>query len=402
MMASQDRDYVRELARQAYALATSEEYERRRRRWRDVNALRKPDRSPVWCKPIDCWGELLPEGELRCQGPLRNIERQLRQWLIKHEIGDDSLIPLSWPVAAAIRAEGLPWGVEIRRVKPADVGGAWAFDPPVKDEADLDRLRLPVMVHEAAESQRRLEFMGELVGDIFPVQLTAAVPYVPSLGNLAAEIVGLDNMMLLLAMNPDMMHRLMAHLQRGVTTVMEQVEAMGLLTENNAEEMYCSDSIRRTPPGQPLRISDLWGHAESQMFELVSPAMWREFLMEYQRPILERFGLVSYGCCENLTHKIDGVLGLRNLRIFVCSAWTDLGKVVDAVGGRYTIMWRQKASDVVFGRPEAMRTHLREGMRISRGCCRQIVLRELQTLNGDLHRLHTWAQYAKEAAGEFN
>jgi hypothetical protein len=402
MIESQQRDYIRELARQAYALATSEEYEQRRRRWRDVNALRRPDRSPVWCKPIACWRELLSAETFRCSGELGGVEWQLRTWLTKHEIGDDSLIPLSWPVPAAIRAEGLPWGVEIRYHRPADAGGAYAFDPPIKDEADLDRLRLPVFTHDAAESQRRLAFMHDLLGDIFPVQLSAGVPYVPSLGNLAAELVGLDNMMLQLAMNPAMMHRLMAHLQRGVTGAMEQVEAMGLLSENNAEEMYCSDSLRRTPEGLPLKLSDLWGHAESQMFDQVSPAMWREFLLEYQRPILERFGLVSYGCCENLTHKIDGVLGLRNLRIFVCSAWTDLGKVVDAVGGRYTIMWRQKASDVVFGRPEAMRTHLREGMRRSQGCCRQIVLRELQTLSGDLRRLHTWAEYAKEAAGEYN
>ena len=60
------RDTVRELARKVQALATSDEYETRRRRWRDVNALRKPDRAPVWCKPIACWEELLPEADLAC------------------------------------------------------------------------------------------------------------------------------------------------------------------------------------------------------------------------------------------------------------------------------------------------------------------------------------------------
>ena len=39
-----DRDTVRELARQVVELASSDEYEARRKRWRDVNALRKPDR----------------------------------------------------------------------------------------------------------------------------------------------------------------------------------------------------------------------------------------------------------------------------------------------------------------------------------------------------------------------
>jgi hypothetical protein len=57
---------------------------------------------------------------------------------------------------------------------------------------------------------------------------------------------------------------------------------------------------------------------------------------------------VQYGCCENLTRKIDGVLSIPNLRVFVCSAWTDLDTVIERVRGDYTIMWRQKASDVVF------------------------------------------------------
>ena len=46
--------------------------------------------------------------------------------------------------------------------------------------------------------------------------------------------------------------------------------------------------------------------------------------------------------------EVEAVLSIPNLRIFVCSAWTDLNKLVDRVGLDYVIMWRQKASDVVF------------------------------------------------------
>jgi hypothetical protein len=115
----------------------------------------------------------------------------------------------------------------------------------------------------------------------------------------------------------------------------------------NAGPMYCSDPIGAPSPDGRYGLRNLWGQENSQEFDQVSPAMWEEFCLNYQRPILERFGLVSYGCCENLSHKISGVLSLRNLRIFVCSAWTRLDWVVERVGDRYTIMWRQKASDVV-------------------------------------------------------
>jgi hypothetical protein len=127
--------------------------------------------------------------------------------------------------------------------------------------------------------------------------------------------------------------------------------------------------------------------------------MWEEFQLRYQKPVLEQYGLCSYGCCENLTHKIDGVLSIKNLRIFVCSAWTDLDRVIDRVGTRYTSMWRQKASDVVFPDDvEPVRRHLDDGMRRLKGCYYQVVLRELQTLMGHPDRLHVWTRLAIEAA----
>jgi hypothetical protein len=73
--------------------------------------------------------------------------------------------------------------------------------------------------------------------------------------------------------------------------------------------------------------------------------------------------LVGYGCCENLRLKIDGGLSIPNLRIFVCSAWTSLETVQEAVGQDYVIMWRQKASDVVF--PDDVETIRRD---LEQGC----------------------------------
>ena len=130
--------------------------------------------------------------------------------------------------------------------------------------------------------------------------------------------------------------------------------------------------------------------------------MWEEFLLNYQKPIFERFGMVGYGCCENLTHKMESVLSIPNLRTFVCSAWTDLDKLLERVGTDYVIMWRQKASDVVF--PDDVQTikrDLENGAKSLQGSYYQIVLRELQTLSGHPDRLHVWTQRAKEAAAKY-
>ena len=63
--------------------------------------------------------------------------------------------------------------------------------------------------------------------------------------------------------------------------------------------------------------------------------------------------------------------------------WTSLKAVQEAVGQDVVIMWRQKASDVVFpDNMERISRDLAQGCKQLQGFHYQIVLRELQTLSG--------------------
>jgi hypothetical protein len=95
------------------------------------------------------------------------------------------------------------------------------------------------------------------------------------------------------------------------------------------------------------------------------------------------------------------VLSIPNLRKFVCSPWTDLAKLVDAVGDRYCIEWRQKATDVVFTPGMGpIREHLRRGLEIARQTPLHVTLQELETVDGRPERLREWAAAAKEIGAE--
>ncbi len=448
-----ERDHVRDLARRVADLAREERNAEIRKRWRDVNALRKPDRAPVWCRPVGCWGELLPEGALVCtDGWLRGVERRLRMVLVKRDIGDDEPIDETFAVPAQFDIDPPNrYGVDIARHAAPQAGGAWLYDPPLKAEADFDRLRLPTVTYNAERTARQLERCHDLLGNLLPVRLECHPPITATLCTPAVELRGLTETLLDAAAEPRLLHRLMAYVRDWMLHALDQVEATGLLTPNNTGPMTESDPIApdfpdsgvprlrclqpcssqtsggrgpadppRGAPGEgrgetplrhtggtpvprvvdrPLTARDLWIHGNSQEFDPISPAMFEEFLLAYQRPLFERFGLVHYGCCENLTRKIDAVLSIPNLRIFTCSAWTDLGTVIDRCGGRYVIMWRQKASDVVFAADtETIRRDLDEGARRLRGTHYQIVLRELQTLAGHPDRLHVWTRHAIAAA----
>jgi len=346
----------------------------------------------------------LPEASLECSDPwFRALERDFRRTLAKWEIGDDTPIDAFFPVSAAFKVDPPnTWGLDIAFHHPDTEGGAWAYDPPIKTEADLDKLRLPTYIYDRTETERRLSQASELFEDILPVKLVCEPPLDPNLAFWAAELRGLGEMMMDMAIRPEITHRLMAHVRDTVLHSMRQVEDTGLLTPNNVGPLFLSDPIGPEPVNGAYTFKNLWGAANAQEFDQVSPAMFEEFYLSYQMPIFELYGLVCYGCCEDLTHKMDAVLKIPNLRIFVCSAWTDLDKAIERAGSHCCIMWRQKASDVVFPDDTAsVRRHLNEGMRRLQGCRYQVVLRELQTLAGHPDRLHEWTRIAIEAAERF-
>ena len=401
------RDLVRELARRVAEIAASSENQAIRKRWCDVNALRKPDRAPVWCRPCGCWTELVLEDTLICQDPwLRDLELGFRRILKKHEINDDSPLEPYFAVNAVFDIDpSNRWGVQIGRHLSDEAGGAWGYDPPLKTKEDFENLKMPSFSYNPMKTHQQLERMEELLDDVIPVKLVCNPGYdnlSATLGTAASELRGLEQLMMDTIIEPQLLHQLMAHVRDAKMRELDAWEASGLLVPNSGP-MLCSDPVGQQSVEGKLNLKNCWCTGNSQEFDQVSPEMWKEFLLEYQKPIFERFAHVCYGCCEDLTHKIDSVLSIPNLRIFVCSAWTSLDIVLDRIGTDYCIMWRQKASEVVFPDDTAtIRRELEEGIKRLRGRRYQVVLRELQTLAGHPDRLHVWTDIAKEMTTKYS
>ncbi|OPZ09233.1 MAG: hypothetical protein BWZ10_02572 [candidate division BRC1 bacterium ADurb.BinA364] len=359
----------------------------------------------MWLNLRACRREVQPLEELQCEDrPFRDAEDSLRWALFGLELGDDAVLLNEWPVAAAVRFEGEHrYGVPMNTIPSHDPGGAWAYDPAIRDERDLDKLTIPQWRHHEAETARRLEAAEELLGDIIPVKLACGIPITPFFCKDAASLIGFNELMLGIALNPETIHRLMAFLRDAALSTIDQVEAMGILTENNNHcYKHLSDSIRQTPAGQPLKASDLWLWSNSQNFELVGPRQFREFLLDYQMPVMRRYGAVSYGCCETLTKKLDEVFSIPNLRIFVNSPWTDLKAATPYCARRGACLeWRQMATDMAIPNNfEHIEKKLREGLAITRGVNRFIVLQEVQTVDNDLERFKRWCRLAVRLSEE--
>lgn len=388
---------VRELASQLMQYALSDECEARRRRWRDVNELRRPDRAPVWCRIALARREILPDDELVCLHPAtRGMEKHCRYFLYKLTVGDDEIIPPWWSVRAVFRCttEHL-WGLPGRTSIGTTEWGGFKYDHPIKDPADYDLVTVPDFEYDAEATERSAVRTAEILGDAMPVRVEGAPPVHPLLQVYWEHLRGMGPMMEDLAFRPEVCHRLMAKLTEGALRGMRRAEEAGVLTSNHHEPMLCSDPVNGASDDGPVALHQMWTGSNSQEFDTVGPAMFEEFLLNYQKPVLSSFGRSWYGCCENLTTKIHQVLSIPNLRVFVSSFWTDIDKVIEAVGGRYCIMWRMSAAQVTL--PDDLsehEAHLERGLKSLQGQHYQVVLREIETLKGDPERLREWARLA--------
>jgi hypothetical protein len=403
-----DREILRPLAEKVMSLALSDGYDRRRARWRDANAGRRSDRPPVWCGMAGVSRELFPPESLECRdGAARSIESSLRRALYKDWVGDDEVFPPWYEVGAVWRSDPEdPFGLRTHVSLGSTAEGGFSYFHPVEREEDFDRIAVPRFTLDQAATASRLERARELLGDAMPVRLACQPPLLPHHSVYLEQLRGMEPMLNDLAFRPELVHRAMARITEGVLGALRAAEETGLLTPNNELPMTCSDPVGEriaapAPAGalaawareaRPARLSNLWCAANSQEFQVVSPAMQEEFLLAYQIPCLQQFGAVQYGCCEDLTHKIRIVRRIPNLRVFVCSYWTRLDKLLDACGTAYTYMWRQLSAHVMV--PEDLASYAREleaGLRLLRGHSCQVVLREVESLHGHRDRLKEWA-----------
>lgn len=401
---AKDVSLVRALAAQVVELATSEEYERRRQRWRDVNERRQPDRAPMWCRPAGVWREIIPQDALECTDPLcRQTEYAFRRDLYKDWVGDDHIVEPWWPIRAAFSCSSEhTWGLETHRSIGTTEQGGFRYYHPVQTPDDYEKITVPEFSYDRAATERTASQMQDLLGEVMPVRITGSPPLGPQLSVYLEQLRGMAPMMEDLAFRPELVHRAMAKLTEGVLRAQCAAEQAGILTTNHHEPMFCSDPLNEPPASGPVGLHQIWVAANSQEFDQVSPAMQEEFLLSYQKVLFQQFGAVQYGCCENLTTKIGIVLGIPKLRIFVSSYWTDIDKVIEACGKDYTIMWRQSSAQVTLPDDlEEHRRHLESGLKQLKGHYYEVVLRELETLRGRPERLRDWARLAIETAEKY-
>jgi hypothetical protein len=148
----------------------------------------------------------------------------------------------------------------------------------------------------------------------------------------------------------------------------------------------------------------MWGFGESQETVGVSAAMFAEFVFPYQLPVLERFGLNCYGCCEPLQNRWHIVKTIPRLRRVSVSPWADQQKMAEMLQDDY--IYSRKPAPSVLAVPhineDAIRADIRKTLDVTRGCVVELIMKDNHTLGHNPHNIVRWVEIAREEIGARN
>ncbi|MCS7048115.1 MAG: hypothetical protein NZ483_02310 [Verrucomicrobiae bacterium] len=397
-----DREILRGLAARVRAIADSEECRRRREWWRRHNSL-QGDRPMILAFPEGAWVELLPDSVLQCEDPkLRRWEWSLRERIYTWEvIKDDQFLEpwfnIGWQVQIGNYGFDIP-------MHYGDQRGSYVWDPPIKDlERELPKLHFRSLSVDRPATYRDLALANEIFGDILPARIRSMLFWTVGLTWEAAKLVGLENLMFLMCDQPEQVHRLMAFLRDEHLHFLQWCEDEGLLTPNNEADYVGSGGVGCTDELKPdsdvgITLQQRWGFAESQETVGISSAMFEEFVLPYQVPLLEKFGLNCYGCCEGLEHRIRAVLRhVPRLRRISVAPSANQEVLAEALAGRYIYSRKPYPAHVcVHFNERAIREDLRHTLTVARGQPLEIILKDTHTVEGQPWRIARWVEIARE------
>jgi len=378
--------------------------EQRRQKWQRSSTL-QPQPPIVWTWPDwRAWKQLIADDEYSTPEvtSARAFEDHMRKAIYHFEIlKDDHACEPVMRVWAAVEHSG--WGLEPTRIGDENANDAWHYDPPIKQESDFEKLRLPTLSYDEESTKHRIDAARELVGDLMPVEVTCWPGVDTVLIVHLCGLRGIDQVFLDMYERPDFLHRLLGFLTEGNLKVMEQAEAGGWLALNNKDDytgsgaMGYTDELPAAGFAGRARFKDLWAHSEAQEYALVGPLQHEEFALQYQIRLLERYGLVCYGCCEALHRKFDLMMKIPRLRRISISPWCNIRVAAERLQNRYVYNWKPNPADLVAGWDESrIRAQLTEFLAVTKGCVVEMVMKDVQTLGDHPERLARWVEIARE------
>ena len=401
-ISKKDKEILRDLATRVAELASRQIENEKKSLWTLHNML-KTKKPVILCDPENGWNEIITDNVIKCSGDLaRRWEMVIRKEIFWAEsIKDDKVIEPNFDIGYTFTDNN--WGLEEAKFSGGD-GGSFAWEAPIKNLEDVNRIKNPKIDIDHKTTKAAIETATDTFGDILNIRLAGRWWWTLGLTLDLAFLRGLENIMWDMVDNKDLMHKLMNILMNGTLRKLDFLESNNLLSLNDDKYVgsggfgYTEELPGSNFNGKNIMLKDMWGFGDSQETGSVSPQMFEEFVFKYQLPILKRFGLNCYGCCEVLDKRWHIIKKIPNLRRVSVSPWADLENMAENLQDNYIFSMKPNPADLAVSNvdKESVRKKISNALKITKGCILEIIMKDNHTLGNNPDNLVNWVKIVRE------
>ena len=406
MITTKEKEIVRELAKQYMALVTTEKQAKMRQRFKDSNDL-KMVRPPVILDEIP-WYQLNVDGELDCvceDQTARQAEYYFRKALyyMRHFKADNLYEPF-YRLRKAYDSTGIGVQKKVTDLKRTDDKNnivSSEFEDIFEDDDSSELLRVPTFTARPDIDVERLEGYTDLFGDSIPVKLYGFDYYYHTPWDQLSFMRGVEPIYIDMYERPEHLHALMKKFIAIAEAWLDFTEK-NLDVDNDITNIHCTPANISGRADSGLKAT--WYRGLAQCFGSVSPAMFKEFEVDYIKPIAERFAYTYYGCCEALDDKIDVLKSISNLRKIGCSPWASVERCAEQIGGDFVLSRKPNPANVAIKTdPEVIRREIEETVKACQryGCPCDITLKDISTISHRPENLFVWTEAASDVLDKY-
>ena len=402
-MTQHDVNILRELAKRQHDIAHSQRMVQLTKEWYLHNDMQ--GEKPMFVVESWTFQQDIPLEPSRCETDFaKEIERTFLMTLANHKwVPDDKIVPPVFGIGVWARFK--PFGLDVKR---HDLAGSVGhqFIHQINDlEEDFHLLGPSTWSSQGmASALERKEILESAFGDILPVVLLGHGLYSVPTQDLV-HIMGMENMMTGMLDYPDLFHKMMDRLTDDYVAFHKWIETEGLLLPTTSYGGVGNGTFaftHRLPAEGPVTVGQVWGFMDSQETVGYSPAHFEEYIFPYYKKVAQRYGLLSYGCCEPVDSIYDSCLSkLDNLAKVSISPWCNETFMGERLRGSKT-MYHRKPSPNYLGvgtdlDEEGWRDHIKQTLQAAKGCKLEITQRDVYTVSGNLPKIARFVEIAREA-----
>ncbi len=400
-MTIKDREILRKLATEQMEIASSPAMDKLVREWYEHNDL-NGKRTMILFDKGGISVELLPI-LMKCEDEdARNIERQLiLNTLNAKYFGDDSVVNPYFSLV--YEHEVIPYGIE-EKVERSDGIGHHFISQIFDLDEDFDKLKKSTITYDTKDNiNKKNEFAHSIFGDILPIKHVGRATAMPITQKIV-HIMDMEDMYIAMIDTPELFVKMMDMLADDYIEFLDYQEKNGLFmptthSEHLNQGTYCF--TKQLPNQGALKCSDTWGFMDSQETVSISPQMYEELIFPYYKKVSDKFGLLSYGCCEPVEKIYDSCLSkMKNLRKLSISAWCDEEAMGEKLKDKDTIYLRKPSANFLAVdrhlNDDAVREHIKRTVKAAKDCKLEIVQRDVPTIHCDMAKLKRYIEIIRE------